>query len=106
MLSLALTGFALGVHSAITVASLLLIHRKVSRIMATQPELVTSINALTANVAKIGNETRELLTRIAALEQAIGEGAPVSPAVLEALSALQEQVSVVDSLVPDAAPAP
>lgn len=85
---------------------LLSLHRKVSFIMATQPELVSSINALTANVAKIGTETRTLLQRITDLEQAIVNGAPVSPEVLEALAALQTQVGVVDALVPDAPETP
>ena len=74
--------------------------------MATQPELVTSINALAANVAKIGTETRALLQRIADLEAAIAAGGPVLPAVTEALAALQAQVGIVDGLVPDAPETP
>lgn len=78
------------------------IHRKANFIMASQTELVDSINLLTSNVAKIGTETRTLLQRIADLENAIANGGPVLPAVTEALAALQAQVNIVDGLVPDA----
>lgn len=73
-------------------------------IMSNHAELTASIQAVSENVAKIGGETRTLLERIAALEAAIEAGDEVPQAVLDALSALQAQVLVVDGLVPDAAP--
>lgn len=73
-------------------------------LMATQSEVAQTLTDLTAQVAKIGEETRALLDRIADLQEAVDNAGSVDPAVLDALAALQAQVTVVDDLVPDPAP--
>lgn len=73
-------------------------------LMATQSEVAQTLTDLTAQVAKIGDETRTLLDRIADLQEAVDNAGSVDPAVLDALAALQAQVTVVDDLVPDSAP--
>lgn len=76
-------------------------------IMSNQTQLAADINAVAANVAKIGGETRTLLDKIAELQAVVDAAGDVSPEVVEAMAALAEQVGVVDALVPDAeAPAP
>lgn len=69
--------------------------------MATQQELTAKINELTATVTKVGGETRTLLTRIEELLEQINNG-EVTPELQEAVTALEEQVAIVDGLVPDA----
>ena len=54
--------------------------------------------------AKIGGETRTLLDKVAALTVALESAGTTTPEVDAALAALQDQVGVVDALVPDAAP--
>lgn len=71
------------------------------QIMATQAELATSLGTVTAQVAKIGDETRTLLVKIQELTDAISQGGATTPEVDAALAALQAQVAVVDELVAD-----
>lgn len=73
--------------------------------MATQKELQTQVETLTAQVGKIGTETRSLITKIDELTEIINNQAEVSPELQAAVDSLQQQVIVVDELVPDA-PAP
>jgi acyl transferase domain-containing protein len=77
---------------------------RLDSIMATQIELATSLATVTAQVTKIGDETRTLLTKIADLTAAVAAAGTTTPEVDAALTALQDQVGVVDALVPDAAP--
>ena len=74
-------------------------------IMTTVQELAPQIDALTAQVAKIGTETRSLITKVQDLTDALAS-TPVPAEVEAALLALGEQVAVVDALVPDEVPAP
>lgn len=76
-------------------------NERLEQIMATQTELANSINQVAAQVTKIGDETRTLLTRVAELTTALEEAGHSTPEVDTALAALQEQVAVVDALVPD-----
>ncbi len=82
--------------------SLLLLHRKAERIMATQAELTEQVNAATAKLTKIGTETTTLLTKIEELTAIINAGPPVSAELTAAVAALTAQAAVVDDLVPDA----
>lgn len=73
------------------------------KIMATQQESAAQVTALTAEVTKIGTETRSLLTKIDDLLAVIATGsAQTSTELQAAIDALQAQVQVVDDLVPDA----
>jgi uncharacterized protein YoxC len=74
------------------------------QIMARLDALATSLTEVTAQVAKIGTETTTLLVRIDELLAAIAAGGQTTPEVDAALSALRDQVAIVDALVPDAAP--
>ena len=76
---------------------------KLEKIMASQAELAVQIAAVTEKVAKIGTETRSLLTKIDELKAVIAAGAEVSPALQASVDALSAQASVVDGLVEDAA---
>lgn len=70
--------------------------------MAGQTELVTSLQTLTTQVAKIGTETAALQKTVADLETALGNQDNVSPELQSAFDALKVQVQTVDDLVPDA----
>lgn len=77
------------------------------RSMQSMQELATAINEVTAKVAKIETETRSLLGKISDLEAAIESMDQIPEEVTAALVSLQNQVAVVDGLVPDEpAPAP
>lgn len=93
---------------------------KVDRLMATQEELATALNALNQTVTDIGTEvdkvsgeTTSLLAQVATLTQELqNQQGGTSPAVDQALAAVQTtvqslaaKVKAVDDLVPDA-PAP
>lgn len=70
-------------------------------IMASQSELAASIRRVTENVAKIGGETRSLLSKIQALTDAMAAAGGTTPEVDAAMADLQAQVVVVDGLVQD-----
>ena len=80
---------------------LLKLTKKVDELMATQAELVTELQAISAAVGKIGTETTATLAKVAELEAALAAAGEVSPAVQAAVDALKAQVEVVDGLVPD-----
>lgn len=73
--------------------------------MATQSELAAQLTTVTAQVTKIGGETRTLLTKIQELTDALANQPGVTPELQAAADALAAQVAVVDDLVPDAPPA-
>lgn len=77
---------------------------RLETLMTTVQELGPQIETLTAQVAKIGTETRSLITKVQDLTDALAS--PVPAEVEAALLALGEQVAVVDALVPDEVPAP
>ena len=70
-------------------------------LMATQAELVEQVNAATAQVQKIGGETRTLITRVEELLAIIAAGPTVTPELEAAVGNLKSQVQVVDDLVAD-----
>lgn len=72
--------------------------------MGTEAENTATLNALTAQVTKVGEETRALLQKIADLTAIIEAGTNSGPEFDAALAALQAQVGVVDGLVPDLTP--
>lgn len=78
---------------------------RLETLMTTVQELGPQIETLTAQVAKIGTETRSLITKVQDLTDALAS-TPVPAEVEAALLALGEQVAVVDALVPDEVPAP
>ncbi len=74
------------------------------QIMSTQAELATTLETVTAQIAKIGTETTALLNRIEDLTLALADAGATTPEVDAAVAALQAQAAVVDDLVPDAVP--
>jgi ABC-type transporter Mla subunit MlaD len=82
------------------------INHRLDTIMTTIAEATAQITALTADVAKVGDETRALLQKIADLTAIIEAGNTTGPEFDAALAALQAQVAVVDGLVPDVPPVP
>lgn len=73
--------------------------------MATQTELVQTLNQISTQVGKIKDETTGLQQKITDLENAVGNQDNVSPELQAAVGALKAQVQVVDDLVADT-PAP
>lgn len=71
--------------------------------MGTQSQLATDLNAVTAQLAKIGTESSKTLQKVTDLEAAIANAGNTTPEVDAALAALKTQAQVVDDLVPDAA---
>lgn len=69
------------------------------KIMGTQTELAQQLNAVTAQLAKIGTETAATLQKVADLETLLGT---VTPEVQDALDKLKAQAKIVDDLVADA----
>jgi len=78
---------------------------RLETIMTAVTELAPKIEALTAQVTKIGTETRSLITKVQDLTDALA-ATPVPADVEAALVALSDQVAIVDALVPDEVPAP
>ena len=74
------------------------------QIMTTQNEIATTLDGVTAQIAKIGTETTSLLNRVDDLVAALAAAGNATPEVEAAVAALQAQAQVVDDLVPDAAP--
>lgn len=75
-------------------------------IMATQTELAAELTVVKEKIIKIGTETRTLLDKVQELTDAIANAGQTTPEVDLAMTALKEQVDVVDALVPDAPPTP
>lgn len=71
-------------------------------IMATQAQLVQDLNALTAQIAKIGVETGKTLQQVIDLQALIAAGGNTTPEVDAALAALKTQAQATDDLIPDA----
>lgn len=69
--------------------------------MSTQAELAAQLTASAAHAEKVGGETRKLLDKIIELLAEIAN-APVTPELQAAADAVDEQLQIVDDLVPDA----
>ena len=94
-------------HDCSTKSQMALIRAEFSKlkeiIMATQAELASDLATVTGQITKIGTETRSLLDKVVALQEALSAAGSTTPEVDSALVALKAQVVVVDGLVPDAA---
>ena len=71
-------------------------------IMATRAENIAAIHALTAQVAKIGAETKALQAENADLKAQLAAAQSTTPDEDAAMAGLTQQVQAVDDLVPDA----
>lgn len=74
---------------------------KVNAIFMTQEELAQGLTAVSAQVAKIGEESKVTLQKVTDLEAALANQTGVTPEVQTAFDALKTQVQVVDDLVID-----
>lgn len=78
------------------------IHLLRKSIMTTQAQLAADLQAVSAQITKIGTETTALLTKITDLEAAIAAGGVTTAEVDTAMQALKDQAKIVDDMVPDA----
>lgn len=69
--------------------------------MASNAELQADLEAVTAQVAKIGTETSATLQKVTDLEAALAAAGGTTPEVDAAMVALKAQVKLVDDMVPD-----
>lgn len=81
------------------------LNNQLKTIMSTQSEMAAEMATITAQVAKIGEESKATLQKVADLEAALGNQTGVTPALQSAFDALKAQVTVVDDLIPDVPPA-
>jgi len=72
--------------------------------MTTQAELKADLDAVAAQVTKIGTETTATLQKVADLEAALAAGGTTTPEVDAAMAALKTQVKAVDDMVADVTP--
>lgn len=72
--------------------------------METQADLLKAVTDLTAQVDKIGTETKTTLQKVTDLEAALANQTGVTPELQAAFDALKTHVQAVDDLIPDAAP--
>lgn len=79
-----------------------LIFKQNQTLIMNQQELASALEAVSAQVAKIGTESSATLQKVTDLEAAIQNAGQVSPEVQTAFDALKAQVQVVDDLIPDA----
>lgn len=79
---------------------------KIDKIMADQKAMAEDMNAVTAQLQKIGNESAKSLEKIAELQAAIDAQPNVTPELQTAFDNLKAQVKLVDDMVPDAAEPP
>lgn len=82
--------------------SFLSIHQKLEKIMSTQTEFAAQVQAISTQVAKIGEESKITLQKVIDLEAALANQDNVSPELQAAVDELKQQVQVVDDLVADA----
>lgn len=82
--------------------SLYLITKNINKLIMTTEQAVAALTEATALVTKIGEETKGLQTKVSDLEAALGAASELPQSVADALTALKDQLCVVDALVPDA----
>jgi uncharacterized protein YoxC len=95
--------FQFDVHLTVPDGFLAKLKERLDLIMTTQAELQSQIEILTAQAEKA---KAEIVAKIAALQEAIENGLPVSDSVLWAFAALKAAVQGVDDIVPEAQPEP
>lgn len=84
-----------------------ILHRLERRHIMDQAQLLNELNIANAGIAKIGRETRTLITLVDDLQSKLASSTnELSPEIVAAVQALNSQIVVVDDLVPDVAPAP
>ena len=69
--------------------------------MATRDELVSELGKVKDQVVKVGGETRTLITKIEELLALLADAGNTTPAIDAALTAVKDQLQIVDDLVPD-----
>lgn len=77
---------------------------QLKEIMANQTDMAAEMATITAQIAKIGEESKATLQKVTDLEAALANQGGVTPALQTAFDALKAQVTVVDNLIPDAPP--
>lgn len=85
------------------VAALLLLALQQRKIMSNQAQTLAILQAASATLTKISEETKTLLTKVTDLQDALNNAGNNTPEVDAALTALTDQLKVVDDLVPDPA---
>ena len=80
---------------------LLLLSYQLRKIMSNQAETLAILQAAAAKITKIGEETKALTKNVQDLKDALNNAGNNTPEVDAALTALTEQLQVVDDLVPD-----
>lgn len=83
------------------IAAFLILNNKLDTIMASQAELAAELSAKTAQIRKAIDE---IVSKIAALEEAV-RNSPATPELTAAVAALSVAVQSADDVVPDAPPA-
>jgi len=79
---------------------LTIINQKISTLMSNTDQALQDLQAIGAQIQKIGTETSALLQKISDLEKTTTPDTPQS--VLDAIAAVKQQAQLVDDLVPDA----
>ncbi len=92
----------MGVRTYLIQQSLESLHRKVDQVMATQAELVVQLNAVNAELVKVGTETSNLKAMVADLQTQVAN-APVSDDLKAVVDKIAAQVKLIDDMVPDPA---
>ena len=82
-----------------------LFNLKLDKIMANEQQALDSLNAIQAQLQKIGNETAASLQKIIELEQA-AQNAGVPQSIMDKIAEVKLQAHLVDDLTPDAEIAP
>ena len=73
------------------------------KIMSDQAQTLAILTAAAAKITKIGEETKGLQKNVQDLKDALNNAGNNTPEVEAALTALTDQLQVVDDLVPDVA---
>lgn len=86
-------------------------HRDIIKIMATQAELAADLRNVTAQLVKVGGETKALQasidalhTRITELEAIVAQGGTVTQELVDAVAAVKAAAQAADDNVPDVTP--
>lgn len=81
---------------------LLLLSFQLRKIMSNQAQTLAILTAASEKLTKIGEETKATLQKVQDLQDALNNAGNNTPEVEAALTALTNQLQVVDDLVPDA----
>ena len=81
---------------------LLLLSFQLRKIMSNQAQTLAILTAASEKLTKIGEETKATLQKVEELKDALNNAGNNTPEVDAALTALTNQLQIVDDLVPDA----